>query len=313
MTSRALVLGSGGLTGVAWEAGVLQGLSEAGDPVTGWDLVVGSSAGSVVGAHLLTEGSAGPLFEAQLAFDVAAEEAALASATGRFLVQLIRTSRRPGLARLERLGVVLLALRAALTNAARDGLGELSAVPAAARSRKPGVPPQVGLRAMGRLARGVRTPEQVWIDYWVRALGPIADWPDARLVITAVDIADSTRRGIDRTAGVPLTRAIAASSAVGGILPPIGIGGHRYMDGGTGSATNADLASGFGQVVVIAPADRGSLAGEVETLRAAGSEVRVIQPSATSGTLLGQDLARLDPARCAAAARAGREDGRTAG
>ena len=169
MATRALVLGSGGWTGVAWEAGVLQGLAEAGYPVVGWDLVVGSSAGAFVGAHLLTEGSPRPLFEAQLAVDVAAEEAALAAATGKLLVRTIRAARRPGFGWLERLGVLPLALRAALVNAARDGLGELAVVPAVARSRRPGVPPEVFVSSMCRLARGVRTSQRVWIDYWARA------------------------------------------------------------------------------------------------------------------------------------------------
>ncbi|MFB7333661.1 patatin-like phospholipase family protein [Streptomyces adustus] len=49
MTSTALVLGGGGVTGIAWELGVLQALQEeAGADLTGADLVVGTSAGSVV-------------------------------------------------------------------------------------------------------------------------------------------------------------------------------------------------------------------------------------------------------------------------
>jgi NTE family protein len=50
--SRALVLGAGGVTGVAWELGVLRSLEAGGVPVTEADLVVGTSAGSLVGAEL---------------------------------------------------------------------------------------------------------------------------------------------------------------------------------------------------------------------------------------------------------------------
>ena len=50
MTTRALVLGGGGITGIAWEIGLLHGLIEAGVDLTGADLVLGTSAGSVVGA-----------------------------------------------------------------------------------------------------------------------------------------------------------------------------------------------------------------------------------------------------------------------
>jgi NTE family protein len=55
MAGRALVLGGGGVTGVAWELGVIAGLAEQGVDLTGADLVVGTSAGSVVGA-LVTSG-----------------------------------------------------------------------------------------------------------------------------------------------------------------------------------------------------------------------------------------------------------------
>lgn len=48
----ALVLGGGGLAGIAWTTGVLAGLAEGGADVTGADLVVGTSAGSTVGAQL---------------------------------------------------------------------------------------------------------------------------------------------------------------------------------------------------------------------------------------------------------------------
>ena len=49
---RALVLGGGGLTGIGWEWGIIAGLAAAGIDLTTADLVVGTSAGSVVGAQL---------------------------------------------------------------------------------------------------------------------------------------------------------------------------------------------------------------------------------------------------------------------
>jgi len=48
----ALVLGGGGIAGIAWEVGVLSRLLELGVPLDDADLVVGTSAGSVVGAEL---------------------------------------------------------------------------------------------------------------------------------------------------------------------------------------------------------------------------------------------------------------------
>jgi NTE family protein len=63
----ALVLGGGGITGIAWEIGVLAGLAEAGTDLTGADLVVGTSAGSVVGALLTSESDLAAVYERQLA------------------------------------------------------------------------------------------------------------------------------------------------------------------------------------------------------------------------------------------------------
>ncbi|MGW7023467.1 patatin-like phospholipase family protein [Streptomyces decoyicus] len=52
MAGTALVLGGGGLTGIGWEIGVLAGLAEAGLDLADADVVIGTSAGSIAGAHL---------------------------------------------------------------------------------------------------------------------------------------------------------------------------------------------------------------------------------------------------------------------
>ncbi|BDH13086.1 hypothetical protein HOK021_42650 [Streptomyces hygroscopicus] len=52
MAGTALVLGGGGLTGIGWEIGVLAGLADAGLDLADADVVIGTSAGSIVGAHL---------------------------------------------------------------------------------------------------------------------------------------------------------------------------------------------------------------------------------------------------------------------
>ena len=62
----ALVLGGGGITGIAWEIGMLAGLAEAGVDLTGADLVVGTSAGSVVGAQVAGGAELPAMFRRQL-------------------------------------------------------------------------------------------------------------------------------------------------------------------------------------------------------------------------------------------------------
>lgn len=52
VTRTGLVLGGGGITGIAWEIGLLKGLRDQGLDLSGADLVVGTSAGSVVGAQV---------------------------------------------------------------------------------------------------------------------------------------------------------------------------------------------------------------------------------------------------------------------
>ncbi|GAB3935369.1 patatin-like phospholipase family protein [Micromonospora vulcania] len=63
---RALVLGGGGVTGIAWELGLLAGLAERGLAVSDADLVVGTSAGALVGALVCSEVPLQRLYEAQL-------------------------------------------------------------------------------------------------------------------------------------------------------------------------------------------------------------------------------------------------------
>src|SRR5690242_1820250 len=50
---HALVIGGGGVAGIAWVTGLLAGLAEAGQDVTGGaDVIIGTSAGATVAAQL---------------------------------------------------------------------------------------------------------------------------------------------------------------------------------------------------------------------------------------------------------------------
>lgn len=65
--SRALVLGGGGVTGVAWETGILLGLERHGIRLRDADLLVGTSAGSVVAAQVAGPTPLDELYAAQVA------------------------------------------------------------------------------------------------------------------------------------------------------------------------------------------------------------------------------------------------------
>lgn len=68
-TGRALVLGSGGITGAAWEVGLLAGLAAQGLDLARADLVIGTSAGALAGAQLTSGTQLADLHQAQITPD----------------------------------------------------------------------------------------------------------------------------------------------------------------------------------------------------------------------------------------------------
>jgi len=261
MSSRALVLGGGGVTGIAWHLGMLRGLAAAGVDPTDADLVVGTSAGAVVGAQITSGAPLEELYTGQLA-DARGEPAA-------------------------RLGRRVLAGYAWAMLRSRSHLAFRRRLGAAARRHTAG--------------EGQRKAV-------IAARLPTHTWPQRPLRITAVDTATGELVVFDRDSGVALVDAVAASCAVPLVWPPVTIDGRRYMDGGMRSATNADLAAGYERVVVLAPLPRGagwlpSVSAHVAELRRGGAQVVVVSPDAAARAAIGRNV--LDPARRAAAARAG--------
>jgi len=110
MAGRALVVGGGGVTGVAWELGMLAGLAEAGVDLSTADLMVGTSAGSVVGAQFASGIPVEELYARQLA--AAGTEIAARMSTGAVLrwVWTALSSRDPQRAR-ARIGRMALAAK----------------------------------------------------------------------------------------------------------------------------------------------------------------------------------------------------------
>ena len=67
MDRRALVLGGGGVTGIAWETGLIAGLAGLGIDLAAADVIIGTSAGSVVGTDIACGQELEALYQAQLA------------------------------------------------------------------------------------------------------------------------------------------------------------------------------------------------------------------------------------------------------
>src|SRR6185436_10112088 len=78
-----------------------------------------------------------------------------------------------------------------------------------------------------------------------------------RLLIPAVDLdrAERVVFGRNGLADVPISHAVAASSAIPGFFEPYTIGGRDYVDGGVGFTGHADLAAdeGVETVLVVNP------------------------------------------------------------
>jgi NTE family protein len=148
----------------------------------------------------------------------------------------------------------------------------------------------------------------------VAARLPSPHWPESRILLTVVDADTGEPVELDRNSGVDLADAVAASCAGG---PSYSIGGRRYIDGGyRRSSENADLAVGYGRVLVLSPLGgrtrhpagwRSDLSAQVDELRAGGSRVETILPDAGSREAFGDNM--MSPATRPPAARAGHRQG----
>jgi NTE family protein len=280
-----LVLGAGGVVGYAWHCGVLAAVERE----TGWDartaaVVVGTSAGASVAATLRAGLSA--------ADHLARVTGEPLSPAGRLLAA--RAAGRPGadLPTRPAFGVRRPASPTLLARALlRPGVALAGAMPA-------GTAPTA---AIGDRIRAVHDRR----------------WPEEPTWICAVRLSDGRRVVFGRDAvDVPdIGTAVEASSAIPGWFAPVAVAGQRYVDGGAHSPTNADVVGGLGLDLVVVSSPMSAvgatfgprawhartLAREVRGLRAAGTPVLVLQPTADDAATLGVNA--MDPSRQADAAR----------
>jgi NTE family protein len=286
-----LVLGGGGVIGMAYHAGALAALEHdlGWDPRTA-DVVVGTSAGSVVGALLRRGVPATDL--ATIA--VGAEPRSTPPGVVRALRErpefppvrlsslLIRPPRLPS---------------PALVTAWLRRPWRLDPVTAVAS-----VIPDGTLD----LAEHAGALEEV--------LG--SPWPDAALWVCTVRKHDLRRivMGLDMTPR--LASAVAASCAIPGYFRPVHVDGVAYIDGGVRSPTNADVLrrADLDLAIILSPMSgralpspsvgtvvrrhaRGKVEAERAKLEAAGIATLLIEPGPEAIRALGQDFmshARVD-------------------
>jgi NTE family protein len=116
---RALVLGGGGLTGIGWMWGIIAGVAARGVDLAAADLVIGTSAGSVVGAPLASGLDVEERYRRQLAgagAEVAARMGPLTMARCGWAVLSARDQRQVG----RGLGRVALGTRTVVPSARRE-------------------------------------------------------------------------------------------------------------------------------------------------------------------------------------------------
>lgn len=285
MSESALVLHGGGSAGNAWEIGIIAGMFDAGLDVTEADLIIGTSAGSTVAAQI----TSAPLAEllAAILATVPQPRTAPVEPAGE------RISIGPVADHMERTSRIIAAAEDAADMRRRMGAAALEMDAASDGSR------QARWRAV------------------VAARLPSLQWPERTILITAVNALTGEPVVFDRHSGVDLVDAVAASCANGFGVPPYSIGDNRYIDGGYRRNENADLAVGYGRVLVLSPFGGRSrhplewgmqLAAQVEELRAGGSRVETIFPDSNSRDAFGANM--MDLSTRPPSARAGYNQGR---
>lgn len=268
---RAVVWGCGGVAGIAWATGIAAGLHRRGVNWSVIDGFLGSSAGAVIAAQLMS----GMDIEALLAEHLAPPDDSLerirpfsqadASAKNRALLDKVDGDLH---AAWRRIGAFAL---------------RTETVPVAERRRiiESRLPPRA---------------RQWPIDRWMG--------------IVAMDVRTAAHRVFDAHGTTSIVDAVMASCAVPGTWPVVHLDGVDYMDGGIRSGTNADLLPDTEYALVIAPMGyaqenpvSGHLRKELMQLQTRGCLVDVLVPDAGSTQALGDNL--LDPARRPSCASAG--------
>jgi NTE family protein len=288
-----LVLGAGGVLGGAWLTGGLEALASE----TGWDpgsadRIVGTSAGSVIGAFVaagippwfMVAHSRGESFEGLNGPD--GRPAAEADRAGGGVFKLHRglPSLGPG------------SWRLALSTVTRP----TQHTPMA--------------RTVGWLPRGVISTDSIRQTVARAVPEGWVDHPSFWAVACDYDTGQRVPFGREDAPPAELPDAVAASCAIPGFYRPVEIGGRSYVDGGVCSASNLDLVKDceLDLVVCLNPtstlepstrtgvldrmaqaARSGSgrrLGYEAKKLRAAGTELVLVQPVADDLEVMGANL-----------------------
>ncbi len=228
---RGIVLGGGGVLGGTWAVGALLALEEEfGFAATSADVLVGTSAGSVLAAML----GAGVTPEQlrQRYNDEVVQGGPLAGLSWNPDAAI--GGHRPGLPRALAPGSIRL-------------IGESLRHPARVRGTA---------LVAALMPEGAKT--MAGVGRLIDAVSPMDGWSRHEACwIVAMDYETGRRTVFGRPGSVvaPLASAVMASCSIPGWFAPVDIGGRRFVDGGAISATSVDVVehAGLDEVYVIAP------------------------------------------------------------
>ena len=292
-----LVLGGGGLVGMAYHAGVLKALDDWGLDVAAADLLVGTSAGSILASYMATGWQPTDFYD---------------YAHGKH-PDVQKDPEDPK----EQLRRVFTPLYKTPTDRIRRSVGSAFAL---ASSR--GYYKRLGGNEPARNLRRVFPAGMYSTDETRRRFQEDLpdEWPDRALYVCAVDLYSGERIAFGHPAAPPATlpEAVLASTSIPGVFPPVKISGRHYVDGGVTSATSVDLATDHGCDLILCVAPLGyrndgvfaardpkmwppmlvrslfarSLRREVVSARERGAEVFVIRPWVSNLKLHGTNSMR---------------------
>ena len=299
-----LVLGAGGVVGGSWLVGALDALeSETGWTPSAADVIAGTSAGSVVGA-LTASGLSPALMAAYIGGGELDELAELEDQAERLEQRML--DHLPG-------SEVTYRLQRAL-----PPIGPGSWRMALSTLTRPTRHAPTALLS-GWLPRGFVSTKPIssLVERFVDG-----DWVDHPNFWPVVCDYGTGRRVAFGREGAPgpasVGDAVAASCAIPGFYHPVKIAGRRYVDGGVCSASNLDLLcdegldlvvclnpmSSLAQITPRSPADRMAammrrtagrrLGHEAKKLRARGTDVLILQPTAEDLVVMGPNLMARD-------------------
>ncbi len=152
------------------------------------------------------------------------------------------------------------------------------------------------VKRLARAALRTRTgPESDVFDTVGTLLGDIRDWPERELLITAVDAHSGQLEVFGSHSGATLLEAVAASCAVPIVWPPVTVAGRRWIDGGSRSTANLQVARGYRRILAVVPIPQAvgphpSASEQAAELSTDGAHVILLTPDRAARRVMGRDM-----------------------